>query len=247
MSDSPGSVRSKIAALPLDLVGPVRGRADAFGDVLPVSSLKGRALLLHALTLSSLRLPSGTGALFTKSDRLWLSVAVGDDDVALGRVVRRALGFAYSADSCGLEFPLSRALPCLRHLLVTHRVDKTLELRVVGFPFVGLGLPGVVHVDELLLDLALGDLLARFAALRRGSTNDDGEPHGFTVRVIGVLFLPVVHSAHLLPCCFHALVDVVDQRIVLVRAAFPCGVLGFAPELLIPLGFDDVARHQESS
>jgi len=148
-----------------------------------------------------------------------------------------------SESSGAADFKIA-ALPLSpRGLLVAHRVDKTLKFAVVGFPFSGLGLPGVVHVDELLLDFALSDLLARFAALRRRAADDDRKPHGFTVRVIGVFFLPVVHSAHLLPCCFHALVDVVDQRIVLVRATFASGVLGFTPKLLIPFSFDQVAGH----
>ena len=141
MSDSPGSVRSKIAALPLDLVSPVGSGAGAFGDVLPVPGFERRALLLHALRLSSLRLPGGTSALLTEAYRLWLAVAVGDDDVALGRMPRRALRFPYATNPCGLELPLSGALPFFGHLLVAHRVDKALELTVVGFAFSGLGLP----------------------------------------------------------------------------------------------------------
>ena len=99
MSESSGAADPKIAALPLDLIGPVGSRADAFGDVLPVSSLERRALLLHTVTLTGFRLPGSTGALLSEPDRLWLSVAVGDDDMALGRVPRRALRFTYSADS----------------------------------------------------------------------------------------------------------------------------------------------------
>ena len=76
-------------------------------------------------------------------------------------------------------------------LLVPHGVDEAFEFAVVGFALGGLGLPRVVHVGELLFDLALGDLLPGLAAFRRGSADDDGESHGFVVLVV---FLVIFHQ-----------------------------------------------------